>query len=62
MDISNKNLDTTEITIRNNSKTDAKNLWKDINDEEYQIFHATIFPTESDETVFFFKKINIMDL
>ena len=28
MDISNQNLDTTEITIRNNSKTDAKNLWK----------------------------------
>ena len=40
MDISNQNLDTTEITIRNNSETDAKNLWKDIDDDdddEYQV-------------------------
>ncbi|CAB4484504.1 unnamed protein product [Rhizophagus irregularis] len=38
MDISNQKLDTTEITIRNNSKPDAKNLWKEIEDEddEYQ--------------------------
>ncbi|CAB4420298.1 unnamed protein product [Rhizophagus irregularis] len=37
MDISNQNLDTTEITIRNNSKTDAKNLWKKWeDDDEYQ--------------------------
>ncbi|PKK63212.1 hypothetical protein RhiirC2_743643, partial [Rhizophagus irregularis] len=60
MDISNQNLDTTEITVRNNSKTNAKNLWKD-DDNEYQI-HATIFSTESDETFSFFKKVNIMDL
>ncbi|CAB5358326.1 unnamed protein product [Rhizophagus irregularis] len=61
MDISNQNLDTTEITIRNNSKTNAKNLWKEDDDNEYQI-HATIFSTESDETFSFFKKVNIMDL
>ncbi|GBC14583.2 kinase-like domain-containing protein [Rhizophagus irregularis DAOM 181602=DAOM 197198] len=65
MDISNQNLDTTEITIRNNSKTDAKNLWKYDDGDEYQA-HATIFSTdsttESDETISFFKKVNIMDL
>ncbi|UZO03086.1 uncharacterized protein OCT59_023499 [Rhizophagus irregularis] len=61
MDISNQNLDTTEITVRNNSKTNAKNLWKEDDDNEYQI-HATIFSTESDETFSFFKKVNIMDL
>ncbi|CAB5371397.1 unnamed protein product [Rhizophagus irregularis] len=67
MNISNQNLDTTEITIRNNSKTDAKNLWKEIDndDEEYQ-YHATIFSTdsttESDETISYLKKVNIMDL
>ncbi|RGB40444.1 kinase-like domain-containing protein, partial [Rhizophagus diaphanus] len=66
MDISSQNLDTTEITIRNKSKTDAKNLWKENeDDEEYQI-HATIFSTdsttESDETISFLKKVNIMDL
>ncbi|GBC46633.2 kinase-like domain-containing protein [Rhizophagus irregularis DAOM 181602=DAOM 197198] len=67
MDISNQKLDTTEITIRNNSKPDAKNLWKEIEDEddEYQ-FHATIFSTdsttESDETISVFKRVNITDL
>ncbi|CAB5354339.1 unnamed protein product [Rhizophagus irregularis] len=67
MNISNQNLDTTEITLRNNSKTDAKNLWKEIDndDEEYQ-YHATIFSTdsttESDETISYLKKVNIMDL
>ncbi|CAB4419875.1 unnamed protein product [Rhizophagus irregularis] len=67
MNISNQNLDTTEITIKNNSKTDAKNLWKEIDndDEEYQ-YHATIFSTdsttESDETISYLKKVNIMDL
>ncbi|CAB4476800.1 unnamed protein product [Rhizophagus irregularis] len=66
MDISNQNLNTTEITIRNNSKTDSENLWKD-DDNEYQ-FHATIFSTdsttESDETTSIRKrvKLNIMDL
>ncbi|CAB4404285.1 unnamed protein product [Rhizophagus irregularis] len=65
MDISNQNLDTTEITIRNNSKTDAKNLWKEDEDDEYQI-HATILSTdsttESDETTSIRKIVNIMDL
>ncbi|CAB5329210.1 unnamed protein product [Rhizophagus irregularis] len=65
MDISNQNLDTTEITIKNNSKTDAKNLWKKDYDDDYQL-HATIFSTdsttESDETISVFKKVNIMDL
>ncbi|GBC54196.2 kinase-like domain-containing protein [Rhizophagus irregularis DAOM 181602=DAOM 197198] len=65
MDISNQNLDTTEITIRNNSKINAKNLWKYDDNCEYQI-HATIFSTdsttESDETISSFKKVNIMDL
>ncbi|CAB5354326.1 unnamed protein product [Rhizophagus irregularis] len=60
MDISNQNLDTTEITIRNNSKINAKNLWKYDDNCEYQI-HATIFSTdsttESDETISSFKKI-----
>ena len=37
MDISNQKLDTTEITIRNNSKPDAKNLWKEDDSEEYQV-------------------------
>ncbi|PKK65790.1 hypothetical protein RhiirC2_754566, partial [Rhizophagus irregularis] len=61
MDISNQNLDTTEITIRNNSKIKNKNLWKYDDNCEYQI-HATIFSTESDETISSFKKVNIMDL
>ncbi|CAB4486609.1 unnamed protein product [Rhizophagus irregularis] len=56
MDTSKQNSDTT--------KTDAKNLWKKC-DVEYQ-FHATIFSTdsttESDETISYFKKVNIMDL
>ncbi|CAB5189238.1 unnamed protein product [Rhizophagus irregularis] len=64
MDISNQNLNTTEITIRNNSKTDAENSWKDDNDD-YQA-HATIFSTdsttESDETTSMRKRVNIMDL
>ncbi|EXX53146.1 uncharacterized protein OCT59_004398 [Rhizophagus irregularis] len=46
--------------IENNSKIGAKNLWKSV-ESEYQ-FHATIFSTESDETSFIFKKVNIMDL
>ncbi|GBC13198.2 kinase-like domain-containing protein [Rhizophagus irregularis DAOM 181602=DAOM 197198] len=56
MDTSKQNSDTT--------KTDAKNLWKKC-DVGYQ-FHATIFSTdsttESDETISYFKKVNIMDL
>ncbi|POG53471.1 hypothetical protein GLOIN_2v1792343 [Rhizophagus irregularis DAOM 181602=DAOM 197198] len=65
MDTSKQNINTTENTIENNSKTGAKNLWKGW-DRKYQ-FHATIFSigstsTESDETNFLFKKINIMDL
>ncbi|CAB4384014.1 unnamed protein product [Rhizophagus irregularis] len=67
MDISNQKLDTTEITIRNNSKPDAKNLWKEIEDDDYEYqFHATIFSTdsttESDETISIFKRVNITDL
>ncbi|RGB30364.1 kinase-like domain-containing protein [Rhizophagus diaphanus] len=50
--------------IRNNFKTDAKTLWKEC-DGEYQ-FHATIFSTdsttESDETISYLKRVNIMDL
>ncbi|CAB4419992.1 unnamed protein product [Rhizophagus irregularis] len=57
MDISNQNLDTT--------KTDAKNLWKEIDNAEYQ-YNATIFSadstTESDETTSLLKRVNIMDL
>ncbi|CAB4400096.1 unnamed protein product [Rhizophagus irregularis] len=58
MDISNQNLDTT--------KTDAKNLWKEIDNAEYQ-YNATIFSadstTESDETTsLLLKRVNIMDL
>ncbi|CAB5180350.1 unnamed protein product [Rhizophagus irregularis] len=57
MDISNQNLDTT--------KPDVKSLWIDRRDGEYQV-HATIFSTdattESDETISFLKKVNIMDL
>ncbi|EXX63843.1 Ste20p [Rhizophagus irregularis DAOM 197198w] len=65
MDTSKQNINTTENTIENNSKTGAKNLWKEC-DEVHQL-HATIFSigstsTESDETNFLFKKINIMDL
>ncbi|CAB4403384.1 unnamed protein product [Rhizophagus irregularis] len=64
MDTSKQNSDTTEITTRDNSKPVVKNLWK-VGDGEYQ-FHATIFSTdsttESDETILFFKKVNIMDL
>ncbi|RGB40442.1 kinase-like domain-containing protein [Rhizophagus diaphanus] len=64
MDTSKQNINTTENTIENNSKTGAKNLWKEW-DEKHQL-HATIFSTgststESDETNFFLKKINIMD-
>ncbi|CAB4412560.1 unnamed protein product [Rhizophagus irregularis] len=57
MDTSKQNSDTT--------KTDVKNLWIDREDVEYQT-HATIFSTgattESDETISYFKKVNIMDL
>ncbi|RGB40633.1 kinase-like domain-containing protein [Rhizophagus diaphanus] len=58
MNTSNQNSDTT--------KTDVKNLWIDLSqDGEYQ-YHATIFSTdattESDETISFLKKVNIMDL
>ncbi|CAB4477156.1 unnamed protein product [Rhizophagus irregularis] len=58
MDTSKQNSDTT--------KTDVKNLWKEIDDYcEYQ-FHATIFSTdsttESDDAIPFLKKVNIMDL
>ncbi|UZN98886.1 uncharacterized protein OCT59_000171 [Rhizophagus irregularis] len=63
MDTSKQNSDTTEITTRDNSKPVVKNLWK-VGDGEYQ-FHATIFSTDStaeDETILFFKKVNIMDL
>ncbi|PKK66587.1 hypothetical protein RhiirC2_753203, partial [Rhizophagus irregularis] len=62
MDISNQNLNTTEITIRNNSKTDAENSWKDDNDDYQVKIHATIFSTESDETTSMRKRVNIMDL
>ncbi|PKY49882.1 hypothetical protein RhiirA4_466034, partial [Rhizophagus irregularis] len=57
MDISNQNLDTT--------KPNVKSLWIDRRDGEYQV-HATIFSTdattESDETISFLKRVNIMDL
>ncbi|GBC54178.2 kinase-like domain-containing protein [Rhizophagus irregularis DAOM 181602=DAOM 197198] len=61
MDTSKQNLDATE--------TDVKNLWIEYDDNiEYQL-HATIFTTdsitestESDETSYLLKKINIMNL
>ncbi|PKY38546.1 hypothetical protein RhiirA4_451550 [Rhizophagus irregularis] len=69
MDTSKQNLDATETIIEDNSKTDVKNLWIEYDDNiEYQL-HATIFTTdsitestESDETSYLLKKINIMNL
>ena len=45
MDTSKKNMNTTEndltidtdATIENNSKTNAKNLWKEVDDERYEV-------------------------
>ncbi|GBC54191.2 kinase-like domain-containing protein [Rhizophagus irregularis DAOM 181602=DAOM 197198] len=45
MDTSKQNINTTENTIENNSKTGAKNLWKEC-DEVHQL-HATIFSIEN---------------
>ncbi|RGB40438.1 kinase-like domain-containing protein [Rhizophagus diaphanus] len=56
-------MDTTKQNINiieNNSKTGAKNLWKEC-DDDCQM-HATIFSIESDETSYLLKKINIIDL
>ncbi|GBC09598.1 hypothetical protein RclHR1_00090032 [Rhizophagus clarus] len=65
MDSSNQNLNTTaENTIEDNSKPNAKNLWKDSGDN-YQT-HATIFSTDSttdsNDTDYLLERINIMDL